>query len=632
MSIRKKTAATLALGALGIVFGDIGTSPLYVFSTVFGQTGYHLDINQATVYGVISLIIWSISLVVSIKFLGFIMAADNAGEGGIMALIAEVKGGALKGPQKWAYILLGLIGVSLFYGDSTITPAISVLSAVEGLKVVAPKLTSFIIPVTLLLLTGVFAIQRFGTALIGRLFGPVMAVWFITIAVAGGSQIWLHPEILRALSPLVATHFFITEPTLGLIAMGAVVLAITGVEALYADMGHFGRAPIAKAWFSLVFPALLICYMGQGALILHNPEAAANPFLLLFPATLRIPAVLLATVATIIASQSVIAGAFSLTRQAIQLNYLPHMLVRHTSNKYGGQIYLPAVNAALFTVVVLLVVLFGSSTNLANAYGIAVSGTLAIDTILYLVVMQSSWQKPIIYILIAALAFLPLDFIFLVVTLPKILQGGWFPILIGMIMFLIITTWLQGQYIVGEERKALEGSLQDFIQVVRRRKKTVARVPGTGIYIGHHPGFTPLALHATFDELHELPAHVVIVSVETSAQAHISESKRVTFDKRGLDVGISYVKLTFGFHDIPNIPHALECLCLEDPVRRQLALDLHKAAYFISISRVVPTKRHNLAPWRKDLYCMMFHNAASASDYYKLPIERTVELQSLVPL
>jgi KUP system potassium uptake protein len=629
MNKTKKGMLGLSIGALGVVFGDIGTSPLYALNAIFSKHGFHIAMIRANILGVISLVIWSVVVVVSFKYICFVMKADNKGEGGIMALVALIKSSKLRDTYKRAFIVLGIIGVALFYGDSTITPAISVLSAVEGLKIVAPSLTSLIIPITVTILAALFAIQRYGTGTIGKLFGPVMLLWFITIAAGGSWQIGQHPSVLAALSPLPALQFFITQPGLAFIAMGAVILAITGAEALYADMGHFGRQPISKAWFFVVFPALILCYMGEGALLLHNPASVANPLLLMFPAVIRIPVVLLATMATIIASQAVISGAFSLTRQAMQLNFLPKMLLRHTSSREGGQIYLPYVNAVLFVLVIVLVITFGTSARLANTYGIAVSGTLATDTILYLVVLRSLWNVSLRKVLLAAIAFVPLDVLFVTSSLPKILRGGWLPILIGLMVYIVITTWLHGQRIVVKERRALEGPLQDFIDKLHNQKPPLRRIPGVAIYIGHHADLAPLALHATVDDLHELHEKVVIMSVEITNVAHIPEAGRAVVDELGYNDGISHVSLSYGFHDSIHIPEALKYLRTVDT---ELDFDAENASYFISLSRIVPSRRHNMASWQKYLYCMMARNAVSMTDYYKLPIERTLEMRTLIKL
>jgi KUP system potassium uptake protein len=626
----KKSIALLALGALGIVFGDIGTSPLYAFSVMFGPGNYHIPITEANILGIISLVIWSITLVVSIKFVGFIMRADNEGEGGIMALIAKVKGSTLNPHYKWGFLILGLLGVSLFYGDIMITPAISVLSAVEGLKVITPSLDSLIIPATLVILASLFAIQRYGTGFIGKLFGPVMLLWFVTIAIGGGWQTYLHPEILMSLSPLTAIHFFAVQPLVAFIAMGVVILAITGAEALYADMGHFGRPSIARAWFFVVFPALILCYMGEGALLLHTPGATANPLVLLYPEVLRIPIVILATLATIIASQAVISGAFSLTRQLIQLDFLPRMLIRHTSTERGGQIYLPFVNVALLVAVALLVILFGSSAKLANAYGIAVSGTLATDTILYLVLLRSVWKKSLRYIVLTAAAFLPVDLLFVASSTPKIAKGGWFPVIIAACIFVLIMTWLKGEGIVVKERRSLEGSLGSFIKRIHALNPPIARIPGTAIYINHHANHAPLALHATLDDLHELHEKVVIVSVYVATVSHISEGDRAVYNPLGhYSDGISHVSLTFGFHDVIDIPEAMKYIRNLGP---ELDFNLEDASYFISLSKVIRSKRHNLSAWQKTLYLLMERNSLSTSDFYKLPIEHTVEMRSFIKL
>lgn len=629
MSKTKKGIAGLTLGALGVVFGDIGTSPLYALQAIFSPLGQHVAVSTLNVHGIISLIIWSVTLIVSVKYISFIMRADNKGEGGIMALVALVKSSSLSLRNKWPYILLGILGVALFYGDSAITPAISVLSAVEGLRVVAPDLTLFIVPVALVILTLLFSIQRYGTTLIGRLFGPVMLVWFITIAAGGAWQVWQHPDILMALSPIAAIEFFVAYPFVAFIAMGAVILAVTGAEALYADMGHFGRAPIARGWFLLVFPALMICYMGQGALLLAAPAATTGPFILLFPEMVRIPVVVLAMLATLIASQSVISGAFSLTRQAIQLDFLPKMLVRHTSLRAVGQVYVPLINIILFVSVTFLVLLFGSSEKLASAYGLAVSGTLAVDTILFIVVMRTTRQKPARYVVLAIISFSSVDLLFVVANLSKITHGGWFPLLIAAGAFLIIHTWLKGQAIITKERKLLEGPLQTFIDTIRLRKPPITRVAGHAVYISHHEDQAPLALHATVEELHELHENVVIVSVEITNSAHVPETERAVFDGLTYNDGISHLHLQYGFHDSPNIPKTLKSLRHMSP---ELDFNSDDASYFVSLGKIIPTRRRTMARWRKALYCLMDRNSMSTSDYYKLPTERTIEMRTLIKL
>lgn len=629
MKHSKKGITALVIGSLGVVFGDIGTSPLYALQAVFGTHGERLAINSSNVFGIISLVIWSITIVVSVKYVGFIMRADNEGEGGIMALIARIKSSKLGTRYSGALIFLGLIGVALFYGDSAITPAISVLSAVEGLRVIAPDLAQYVLPITLVVLTCLFGIQKYGTQLIGRLFGPVMLVWFVVIAVGGAYQVWQHPDVLIALSPLTAINFFINQPLIAFIAMGAVVLVVTGAEALYADMGHFGRQPIARAWFLLVFPALILCYIGQGALLVNDPQSITSPFFLLFPAIIHVPLVLLAVLATLIASQAVISGAFSLTRQAVHLNFLPRLSIRHTSLE-TGQVYLPFINVSLFLAVTLLVLIFHSSNALANAYGMAVSATLAIDTILFVVVANLFWKKSRLLIAAAAmLIFLPVDMLFVSSNLSKLSQGGWIPLLIAFVILVIISTWISGQRIVVKKRRAMEGSLQAYIDKIGRRHPPLTRISGYAVYIGHHADLAPLALHATVEKLHELHEKVVIVSVRITNSAHIPEEKRANFNSLGYSDGISHLELSYGFHDTPNIPKALKYFRHISP---ELDFDANRASYFVSLVKVVPSRLHNLAHWRKALYCLMSRNALSASDYYKLPIDRTVEMRSLIKL
>jgi KUP system potassium uptake protein len=627
---RQKTGAWLTLGALGVVFGDIGTNPLYALHVIFGPVGLHLAINKDNVYGIISLVIWSITLVVSVKYIGFIMRADNKGEGGIMALVSQVKSSQISKHRKRLLILLGIIGVSLFYGDSVITPAISVMSAVEGLKVVSPGLHSYVLPITAIILAGLFWVQKYGTSVIGRLFGPVMLVWFLTLGIGGAIQVWHHPGILRALTPLPAAHFFLDQPLVAFGALSAVVLAITGAEALFADMGHFGRRPIARAWFMLVFPALTLCYLGQGALLLANPGANSNPFILMFPDAVRFSIVLLATFATLIASQSVISGAFSLTRQAVQLDFLPKMVVRHTSDRQTGQIYMPLVNFVLFVAVTLLVFGFGSSAKIASAYGVAVSGTLAIDTILFTAVMYQLWHKPKRYIAATAGVFLLVDLLFVSSNLSKIVHGGWVPISLAIITFVIIDTWTRGERIIIRRRKNMVGTLDEFIEETRSMRPPLNRVPGHAVYIGHHSSRPPLALKATVEKLHELSEKVVLVTVKITNSAHVPESERAEFDDLDYkDDGISHVTLHYGFHDHPNVPKTLTSLRHLSP---ELDFDQATTTYFISLSEIVKTNRRNLAGWRKSLYGLMSRGSLSVTNYYKLPVEQTVEMRALIEL
>lgn len=627
MTKTRKLSTPLAIVALGVVFGDIGTSPLYALQAVFGLSGQNLPMNTANVFGIISLIIWAITIVVSIKYVGLVMRADNEGEGGIMALVTLIKGLVLK--HKALFITLGLVGVALFYGDSVITPAISVLSAVEGLRVVTPHLSTFVVPVTVAVLTFLFWIQRYGTAAIGRFFGPTMLLWFIAIGLGGAWQVWQHPSVMQALSPYTAISFIVDHPMVAFVSLTAVVLAITGAEALYSDLGHFGRRPIARAWFMIVFPALVLCYMGEGALILHKPGASSNLLVQLFPAGLRAVFVVLATIATLIASQSVISGAFSLTRQAVKLEYLPKMLVRHTSIRETGQIYMPFINFIIFILVVALVIGFGSSGALANAYGIAVSGTLATDTILFLVVLRKQWEKPAVLVALTALLFVPVDLLFVSSNLQKLLHGGIVPIVISCLAFLIINTWTKGDRIVDKERQAKEGSVTEFMQTLSAMQPPLKRLPGAAVFIGHHPKFTPLALRATVEEMHELPEKVVIITVQTTNAAHVPEDNRAVLDRFGADDGVCHLMLNYGYHDTVNFPKMLQSLSKLDP---DLDFDLNTVAYFVSSSKLILTKRHNMARWRKSLFYLMYRNAQDASDYYKLPIKQTEEMKVPITL
>lgn len=626
MTKQKKNISLLIIGALGVVFGDIGTSPLYALQAIF-STG-HFRVTPEDVYGIISLVIWSVTIVVSVKYVALIMRASNNGEGGIMALVALARTLKVSKKTHAALILIGLTGVSLFYGDSIITPAISVLSAVEGIKVIAPGLNNFIIPITLAVLAFLFIIQARGSAVIGRLFGPVMITWFAVSALGGIGQIIQHQEVLITLLPTTAIEFFLRHPTQAFISMAAVILAITGAEALYADMGHFGRKPIRRAWFFVVFPALALNYMGQGALIVDNPEAMRSSYFLLFPEQTQVAVVILATFATFIASQSVISGAFSLTRQAIQLGFAPRLLIRHTSREEIGQVYVPALNWVICIAVIALVIAFQSSHNLAAAFGMAVSGTLAIDTILFLFIVHLIWKKSWWYVGLLGVVFLSIDLLFLTSSLSKFVHGGWVPISVAILAFTLLTTWTKGRNILNKQRAQMEGSLQEFVNKLQRKK--IPRLPGYAVYLGHHPGMAPLALHATLNQLHELHKKVVVVTIETTNTPHVPENERVIFDGLGYpNDGISHVTLQFGFKDIPNVPRSLEAARSKS---EEVDFDPYKASYFVSLSKPMMVHNHRMARWRKILYLLLSRNAASPSDYYKLPIDRTVEMSSYIEL
>ena len=624
-----KGIAALSLGALGIVFGDIGTSPLYALQTVFAAEEHAVRPTEAGVYGVISLVFWAVTIIVSIKYVVFIMRADNDGEGGIMALIALVRNvGLERRSAQVVLVALGIFGASLFYGDGMITPAISVLSAVEGIEVVAPSLDSLVVPIALVILAVLFASQRFGTGVVGRLFGPVMAVWFTVLAVAGLHEVVKEPEILRAISPTYGISFLFEHGHVAFIALGSVVLTVTGAEALYADMGHFGRSPIRRAWFAAVFPALILNYMGQGALLLHTPTAIENPFYLLFPDWSRIPMVVLATVATVIASQAVISGAFSVTRQAVQLGFLPRLTILHTSRE-AGQVYVPAVNWGIFAAVVALVVGFGSSAHLASAYGIAVTGTLAIDTVLFFVVVRVLWKKPAWVALAGGGFFLLVDLTFFSANLPKVLHGGWFPLAIALVIFVVLTTWQRGREIVTRKREELEGPLADFIEEIRDPEQPISRSPRTGIFLDANPETTPLALRANVEHNCVLHENVVIVSVQTLNVPHVEEAERVTVDDLGYrDDGITHVTARFGFQDDLDVPATLRSAA----ERLEREADFDHVSYFLSRISIIATDEPGMAKWRKKLFIAIARNSASPVPYFHLPDERTVVMASHVEL
>ncbi len=622
--------AALTLAALGVVFGDIGTSPLYAMETVFLSHDRALEPDTAGVYGVISLVFWAITVIVSIKYVTFIMRADNEGEGGIMALIARVQDVELQGrAAKWTLVALGIFGAALFYGDGMITPAISVLSAVEGLEVAAPGLASYVLPITLAILTALFAIQRFGTEAVGRLFGPVMGVWFAVLAISGLAKVIERPAILQALSPTYGIAFFVDNGGVAFLALGSVVLAVTGAEALYADMGHFGRRPIRRGWFALVFPALTLNYLGQGALILGSRDAIENPFFLLMPDWARIPMVVLATLATVIASQAVISGAFSVTRQAMRLGFVPRLRIRHTAET-EGQIYVPAVNRVLFVAVVALVVGFGSSSALASAYGIAVTGTLAIDTILFFVVVRMLWRKPLWLVLAGGGAFLFVDLAFFGANVPKIAEGGWFPLLLALVVFTLLTTWQRGRELVSARRAEVERPLREYIEEVHAMDPPVLRAPGTAICLSAGKQTTPLALRENVDHNHVVHERVVIVSVQTLRVPHVERSQRIVVDELGYeDDGIWHLTVRYGFQDDHDVPATLRQAAEQG---LELDIDLDSASYFVSQMTIVAGDAPGMRRWRKKLFIALSRPSASPVEHFRLPERRIVTMGSYIEL
>src|SRR3954447_5707301 len=620
----------LTLGALGVVFGDIGTSPLYALQTVFSADDHAVKATQGDVYGVISLVFWAITIIVSVKYVTFIMRADNDGEGGIMALIALIQQVKLGRAAKVSLVLLGVFGASLFYGDGMITPAISVLSAVEGLEVVDDALKDLVLPITLIVLTGLFVVQRFGTGRVGGFFGPVMVVWFLLLAISGLGRMLQHPAILQALSPHHGFEFLFNHGHEAFVALGGVVLAVTGAEALYADMGHFGAGPIRRSWFGLVFPALVLNYLGQGGLILSDPGASSSPFFLLFPDWARIPMVILSTVAAIIASQAVISGAFSVTRQAIRLGFLPRLAVRHTSKEEVGQVYVPAVNWIIFAAVVALVLGFGSSERLASAYGIAVTGTLAIDTLLFFFVVRAMWGKPMWLVISGAIAFLTVDLTFFAANLTKVVHGGWFPLAIAVIVFSVLTTWQRGREIVTTRRIQEEGPLPPSVAEVHAPPPPINRAPGTAVFLNANPETTPLALRANVDHNHVLHECVLIVSLTTERVPYVDVDERVTIDDLGYsDDGITHITGRFGFQDVMDVP-----ALLRQAAERGLEgkPQLENPSYFVSRISIIPTDRPGMATWRKKLFLAISRNAADPVQIFHLPDDRTVVMGSHIEL
>jgi KUP system potassium uptake protein len=606
----------LALGALGVVYGDIGTNPLYAMREAF--EGHGLAVTEANVLGLLSLMFWSLVLVICVKYLAVVMRADNEGEGGIVALAALVtpEDPPVRG-KRWLLVLLGLFGAALLYGDGAITPAISVLAAVEGTTVAAPDLDRIVVPAAVLILIGLFSVQRKGTAVVGRIFGPVMVVWFTVLAVLGLAQLVQNVDVVRAVNPARAVSFFADNGFEGFLVLGAVILVVVGGEALYADMGHFGRRPIVLGWYTLVLPSLILVYLGQGAMLIDDPDAIDNPFYRLAPEWLLYPLVVLATMATVIASQALISGAFSLTRQAVRLGYMPRVNVRHTSETEVGQIYISSVNWALMVACIGLVIGFRESTNLAAAYGLAVSATMTITTVIFYVVARERfhWPRPIALLLCGL--FLAVDLAFLGATLFKIPDGGWFPLVVAVIVFTLMATWRTGRRLVNERLFQGVPPLPQFIASLAEHPPV--RAPGTGVYLFRHPGLTPPALLAALrhhDSLHEQVLVVSAVTVERP-RVHLLERAEIT----NLDQGFQQVVLRYGFMEDPDVPRALS-----HRVVTKLGIDLETVTYFLGRESVQATARPGMARWRERLFVLMWRNSTSAATYFNLPIEQTVEI------
>jgi KUP system potassium uptake protein len=615
----------VVVGALGVVFGDIGTSPIYTVQTVFNPDDPHpVAVSRESVFGITSLIFWSVMVIVTITYVLLVMRADNDGEGGIMALITLIRRGDVGGSRRTKLMLaaLGIFGASLFLGDSMITPAISVLSAVEGLKVAAPSLEHLVVPITAAIILVLFLLQRQGTAAVGRLFGPVMILWFLAIAACGINGIADHPEALKALSPTYALDFFFSHFKTAFFALAAVVLAVTGAEALYADMGHFGRAPITRAWLLLVFPACTLSYLGQGALILDDPANISSPFFLLVPDWGQWPLVFLATAATVIASQAVITGAFSVAHQAVQLGYLPRLRIAHTSEQTIGQVYVPWINWLLLVSVLTLVFTFESSAALAFAFGMAVTGTITITTLLFFYIVRHQWRRPLWLVAVAAVPLLTVDTLFLAANLTKLTHGAWLPLLIAITVFTILTTWYRGRAIVTERRRQEEGPLRAFVDDLHVRIRPVKRVAGTAVFLNRNKETAPLAMRATVDRLHALPEHVLILSIATAPVPHVAAEDRIEIDDLGYtDDGIAYAGARLGYMDPPNVP---ELLGLIEPQELEFRVDVDEVSYFLSTIELIRGDDPGLPRWRKQLFITTSHITADAAEYFGLPRERTV--------
>ncbi|MGZ4992283.1 MAG: potassium transporter Kup, partial [Methylobacter sp.] len=609
----KQQLAQLTLGAVGVVFGDIGTSPLYAVKEVFHGG---LTTDSVHVLGVLSLIFWSLTLVVTIKYAIFIMRADNKGEGGIIALLALALQGVKFNSKKSQFIITtGLIGAVLFYGDSIITPAISVLSAVEGLQIIAPKLEHYVIPITITVLGGLFLLQARGTGTMGKLFSPIMCIWFLVLAIMGVVNIYQQPSVLMAVNPYYAVHILFDLGWKAFLIMGAVVLTITGAEALYADMGHFGLKPIRYAWFGFVFPALLLNYFGQGALLLSHPEALENPFYLLAPTWALYPLLILSTLATIIASQAVISGAFSLTRQAIQLGYSPRMNILHTSGDEMGQIYIPAVNWLLMVSVFILVLSFKSSTALASAYGLAVTGTMVSTTILAFIVIRELWNWNKATSIGFLSLFLTFDLLYFVANSLKIPDGGWLPVTVGVVLFLIMTTWIKGRALLVEhanERRVLFEDLEE--KIISLQPKTVK---GSAIYMAKTVHGVPQVFLHNFEHNHVLHEQIVVLTIVTKDEPYVDVAHRSKVRVFGKDNNFYRVKLYYGFQQNPDVRQALEQCAQEG-----LNIDIKQTSFFIGSERISFRRKSPMPKWRRPLFRFLFHNASSAIEFFKIPVER----------
>ncbi|WP_312033983.1 KUP/HAK/KT family potassium transporter [Actinoplanes sp. TBRC 11911] len=628
---RGPVRTALIVGALGVVFGDIGTSPIYALQTVFNPDDPHpVPLTSANVYGVVSLIFWSVMIIVTLTYVTLVMRVGNDGEGGVMALITLLRrfGGSRRRKTALVLAAAGIFGAALFFGDSMITPAISVLSAVEGLGVAEPGLKEFVVPITAVIIVLLFMVQRRGTAVVGRLFGPVMIAWFVVIGALGVKAIAEHPEILKALSPTYALTFVAGHFHIAFFALAAVVLAFTGAEALYADMGHFGRRAITRGWLGLVLPALTLCYLGQGALLLHDSTAYRSPFFLLAPGWAQFPLVALATAATVIAAQSVITGAYSVANQAGQLGYLPRMRVAHTSEATIGQIYVPWINWVLMVAVLVLVFAFRSSAALAYAYGMAVIITITITTLLFFYLARVRWKTPLWIVITGGGLLLIVDLLFLAANLTKLVHGAWVPLLIGLLAFTIMTTWQRGRQVVTAERVKAEGPLRAFVDKLANHQPPLLRVPGTAVFLNRGKQTAPLALRANVEHNHVRHEHVVIMSIETLPVPRVPDSERIMVDDLGYSGdGITHVSARFGYMDVPDVRAALRLL---KPKDTEGEISIEDASYFLSKIELTRGPAPTMAVWRKRLFIATSYITADAAEYFGLSRDRTVIMGSRI--
>ena len=612
----------LAVAAIGVVYGDIGTSPLYALKEVFAEG--RVPLTPDNVLGILSLVFWTLTVIVSLKYVTLILRADNHGEGGLVAMLALASQAVRERPVlRTRLLLVGIFGTAIFFGDGVITPAVSVLSAVEGLEVAAPALHAWVVPVSLVVLTALFAAQRFGTAAVGRYFGPVMLVWFAVLAVLGAWHVWRAPGVLAALSPHHALAFIAAQPGVAFMALGAVVLCVTGAEALYADLGHFGKRPIRLAWFTVVMPALVLNYFGQGALLLAEPAAVRNPFFEMAPGWALYPLIVLATLAAVIASQALITAAFSVTKQVIQLGFLPRLRIVHTSIREAGQIYLPAVNWGLFACIVVAVMAFRSSGALASAYGIAVTIDMTITTVMTFFVIRFAWKLPLALCVAVTGAFFAIDLVLFAANAVKVLEGGWFPLLIGAAMFTLMTTWQRGRQLLGERLREEAIDLDSFLEAVFVSPPT--RVPGTAVFLNAERGSTPYALLHNLKHNKVLHERNLFVTVQHHEVPWVGFEQRIQAEPLGHDCW--QVTLNFGFKNDPDVPEALKLLA-----PRGLVLDEMDTSYFLSRDTVIPTFARGMSLWREKLFASMHRNAAAAADFLFLPANRIVELGSKVEI